>query len=225
MHQFIRLESDTESRAINLLTVSVLRFSICKTPRRVIVDRQIEKASRRLRGTVLDLGSAESPYAPIMGRRVSVDIRPFPGVNVLADVNNLPFRDSSVSSVLCTELLEHVPRPERVVSEIYRVLTPGGSLLLTVPFLYPLHRDPADFHRFTEDGLRVLLQDFRALRIQPQGKFFTLLGLMIHVEAETYRLPLPLKLCVWLGAHAVSFFDRFIPDTGWTSGYLALCKK
>lgn len=202
-----------------------MRFSICKTPRRVILDRQIEKASKWLKGIVLDLGSAESPYAFLTGRRLSVDIRPFPDVKILADANSLPFKDSSFPSVLCTELLEHILRPEKVVSEIHRVLSPGGVLVLTVPFLYPLHRDPKDFHRFTEDGVRAMLQDFKVLRVIPQGRAFTLLGLLVHVEAETYRLPLPLKLCVWLIAHVISFFDTFIPYTGWTSGYLAVCKK
>jgi len=202
-----------------------LRFSVCKTPRRVILDRQIEEASKWFKGTVLDLGSAESPYAPLVGRRISMDIRRFPGVGILGDAGNLPFRDSCLSGVLCTELLEHVLRPDRVVSEIHRVLRPGGVLVVTVPFLYPFHRDPVDFHRFTEDGLRALLHDFDVLRILPQGKIFTLLGLMVHVEAETYRLPLLLKLCVWLMAHVISFFDAFMADTGWTSGYLAICRK
>jgi len=202
-----------------------LRFSVCKTPRRVILDRQIEEASRQLKGTVLDLGSADSPYASLTGRRLPVDIRPFPGVKVLADAGNLPFKDSSLSSVLCTELLEHVLEPERVVSELHRILLPGGILILTAPFLYPIHRDPVDFHRFTEDGLRAMLQDFQVLSIIPQGKMFTVLGLMVHVEAETYRLPLPLKLCVWLMAHIIAFFDTFIPQTGWTTGYLVICKR
>ena len=202
-----------------------MRFSVCKTPRRVILDRQIEDTSKWFRGTVLDLGSAESPYASLIGRRLSVDIRPFPGIKILADAGNLPFKDSSFSSVLCTELLEHILRPGKVVSEIHRILRPGGILIVTVPFLYPLHRDPRDFHRFTEDGLRALLHDFWILKVLPQGRIFTLLGLMVHVEAETYRLPLPLKLCVWLIAHVISFFDVFMLDTGWTSGYLAVCRK
>ncbi len=202
-----------------------MRFSVCKTPRRVILDRQIEEVSRHLKGTILDLGSAESPYSSLTGRRLPVDIRPFPGVEILADGGSLPLKDSSVSNVLCTELLEHVLRPEKVIAEIHRVLDHGGILILTVPFLYPLHRDPVDFHRFTEDGLRATLRDFEVLNVLPQGKTFTVVGLMVHVEAETYRLPLPLKLCVWLMAHVISFFDTFIPQTGWTTGYLALCRK
>jgi len=205
--------------------VPVLRFSVCKTPRRVILDIQIEEASKQFKGTVLDLGSAESPYTPLMGRRLTVDIRPFPGVKILADASRLPFRDSSFPGVLCTELLEHVMKPEEVIFEIRRILSTRGILIVTVPFLYPLHRDPEDFHRFTEDGLRALLQDFQVLVVLPQGRAFTLLGLMVHIDAETYRLPLPLKLCVWLLAHVISFFDAFIPDTGWTSGYLAVCRK
>lgn len=52
---------------------------------------------------------------------------------VSADAETLPFRAGSVDKVLCTEVLEHVLRPEAVLQEILRVLRPGGIAIVSVP--------------------------------------------------------------------------------------------
>ncbi len=51
-------------------------------------------------------------------------------------------------------MIEHIPEPDKSLAELYRVLKPGGSLVLQVPFQYPLHDEPLDFHRWTCHGLR-----------------------------------------------------------------------
>lgn len=52
---------------------------------------------------------------------------------VEGDVEDMPFADASFSTVVCTEVLEHVPHPERALAEIRRVLKPGGVLIGSVP--------------------------------------------------------------------------------------------
>ena len=56
----------------------------------------------------------------------------------------------------CDAVLEHVRNPALVMSEIRRVLAPGGYAHLVVPFCHPFHEYPRDFRRFTRDGLREL---------------------------------------------------------------------
>ena len=51
------------------------------------------------------------------------------------------------------DVLEHIPQPGRSLAELNRVLKPGGSLTIQVPFLYPVHDAPLDFHRWTRHGL------------------------------------------------------------------------
>ena len=48
----------------------------------------------------------------------------------------------------------HLPDPERCLVELHRVIKPAGSLTIQVPFIYPLHDAPLDFHRWTRYGLR-----------------------------------------------------------------------
>lgn len=87
---------------------------------------------------------------------VNLDLRLAPGVDVAADVEQLPFRDAVFQRVECDAVLEHVRRPERAMREIERVLAPGGHVRLVAPFCHPLHEYPKDYHRFTPDGLKLL---------------------------------------------------------------------
>lgn len=74
--------------------------------------------------------------------------------DVFADGASLPFGEGTFDTVLLLEVLEHVSLPERVLAEIGRVLAPGGVLLLSMPFLYPLHDAPHDYQRLTAYGLQ-----------------------------------------------------------------------
>jgi SAM-dependent methyltransferase len=67
--------------------------------------------------------------------------------------NEIPLAESSVDCAMATEVLEHTPNPESVLREIQRVLTPGGLLFFTVPFLWPLHDVPFDEYRYTPYAL------------------------------------------------------------------------
>ena len=55
----------------------------------------------------------------------------------VSDINNMPFKDGSYDSVICSEVLEHVPAPEESIKELIRVLKPGGVLALSVPRFLP----------------------------------------------------------------------------------------
>jgi len=109
----------------------------------VIVSRHI-----RLKGeTVLELGCAtgETCYAAsqegarIVGCDLSLDAiqvaqRRYPGLDFqVASTEHLPFATASFDAVLAFELIEHVSSPSAFVREVYRVLRPGGMLVLTTP--------------------------------------------------------------------------------------------
>ena len=86
--------------------------------------------------------------------------------DVIADIQDLGcFPDASFDVVFLMEVLEHVAAPDAALSEIHRVLAPGGRLVLSTPFLLEVHEAPHDYYRFTEYGLRHLLRGFEAIRV------------------------------------------------------------
>ncbi|MCK5131411.1 MAG: class I SAM-dependent methyltransferase [Candidatus Sabulitectum sp.] len=68
----------------------------------------------------------------------------------------LPFKDGEYDTVILSDVLEHMPRPELLMKEISRVMSPDGILLMNVPFYYWIHEEPHDFYRYTEFALRYL---------------------------------------------------------------------
>ena len=102
----------------------------------------------------MDIGSGESSWG---SRVLHLDAAPTPSVELLADAQGLPLRDSGFDGAIANALLEHVREPRAVVAEIERVLKPGGRVFAAIPFLQPFHhahgtRD--DYTRTTLDGLR-----------------------------------------------------------------------
>ena len=92
---------------------------------------------------------------------INLDLLHAPGVDVVADVEQLPFPDNLFQRIECDAVLEHVRHPERAMREIERVLAPGGRVHVVVPFCHPLHEHPKDYHRFTPDALRLLAGGLR----------------------------------------------------------------
>src|SRR5215831_5612131 len=90
---------------------------------------------------------------------VNLDLFAQAGVDVQANAERLPFGDGLFTRVECDAVLEHVEDPERVMSEIVRVLAPGGYAHLVTPFCHPFHEYPRDYRRFTLDGLRELTRN------------------------------------------------------------------
>ncbi len=122
-------------------------------------------ASRALDGCpqgalVLDVGSGTRRLRADV---VNLDIDAFENVDVVANATRIPFLDETFDLVISEAVLEHVPDPRGVVSEMIRVLQPGGQLYVDVPFLQGFHADPHDYQRYTLPGLDVLLEGFEPL--------------------------------------------------------------
>lgn len=74
------------------------------------------------------------------------------------DFSHLPFADGEFNVIFCVHALEHAPDSRGAVSELARVLKPGGRLWLTAPFFYMEHEPPNDYSRFTQFGLRPIVE-------------------------------------------------------------------
>ena len=89
-----------------------------------------------------------------------------------ADLNRpLPFAEASFDTVLLTDVLEHIARPEQLIAESARVLRPGGKVIVTVPFFYWIHEEPHDYYRYTEHALARFCDEagLDVLSLEPYG--------------------------------------------------------
>ena len=147
--------------------------------------RVIETEGPKLLGRLLDVGCGKKPYKELIrnvetyiGLDVPTTMHGTSKLDVIGTAIALPFREDTFDSILCTEVLEHLPEPLVALEEMHRVSKPGGILLLTVPLSEQLHEEPYDFYRFTKYGLEYLLgkTGWQILKIYERGGGWLELG-------------------------------------------------
>jgi SAM-dependent methyltransferase len=118
---------------------------------------------------VLDYGCGGSPYRSLFPnadykRADCVDV---PGLDyVFGDDEKIAAADGSFDLVLSTQVLEHVRHPQWYLREAYRLLKPGGSIVLSTHGLFEEHGAPVDYRRWTLEGLFCELEDAGFSRAQ-----------------------------------------------------------
>ncbi len=105
--------------------------------------------------SVLDFGCGGSPYRELFsGQYDRADIEDNPNRDItLEDASSLPINIGSYDAVLSTQVLEHVPEPDKYLRECNRALRNGGNLILTTHGMFHDHPCPTDFWRWTGSGL------------------------------------------------------------------------
>lgn len=149
--------------------------------------KAIQRAKKYTSGDLIDIGCGTMPYKkellPLLKSYTGVDhpkiARLYLGnqkPDVLADARALPFKDDSFDSALLLQVLEYIDDPQKVLSEISRILRRNGILILSVPFLYPIHDPPFDQARYTMFFLKKLLKDssMRVLVFESNGGILAL---------------------------------------------------
>jgi SAM-dependent methyltransferase len=169
-----------------------LRSFIAEVPivRRPHIDF-LRRAASTLRSehTILDVGSGLAPYRELFSHTSYVTCdwdqsiySPEVPPDIVSSADNIPVEDQSFDAVLCTEVLEHVPAPWEVLNEFHRIIRPGGAVWITVPFAWPLHEQPHDYYRYTQFGLRYLLEKagFSQVDVKPLSDAFLTLSQLVH---------------------------------------------
>lgn len=123
---------------------------------------------------VLDIGAGAGCFKDLLEPFIqhAIDFQPYPDIDVLTDLNlPLPIRTDYFDVVLLSNVLEHIPEPERLLREIYRILKPGGKLIMVTPFIIKIHQAPYDFLRYTNHMYHYLFRKsgFGQYTIEPIG--------------------------------------------------------
>ena len=127
--------------------------------------RNISQLSGYLHGRLLDFGCGSKPYRSLfdvtayIGTDIEVSGHDHRNedIDVYYDGTTLPFDNASFDSIFSSEVFEHIFNLPQILDELYRVLKPGGHMLITVPFVWDEHEIPYDFARYTSFGIRHIL--------------------------------------------------------------------
>lgn len=196
------------------------------------------------KGDFLDLGCGNKPYEvwyqPRSATQTGCDIIQSDKhrVDVICPANQLAFPDNTFDTVLSTQVLEHVYHQREVVQEAYRVIRPGGHLLLTVPFCWELHEEPYDFFRVTKYGLQKMFEDagFSIVYIRANGgKWATTFQMMLNTIYSSFKYRTFRSRFVkffflnfgitWLINQLAVWMDKRYFDDIWTLNYIVVAQK
>jgi len=160
--------------------------------------------------TVLNIGSGGG-YEELVRRIAaergfsvqSCDIDPDRNPDIVDDICASSLPSDSVDVLVMADVLEHVQQPFDAAREIGRILKPGGTALLVVPFFYPIHDRPHDYFRFTEYGLRLLFSRLEIIDLERRGNWLEALLLgaarISHEPGRSGRLAIiVVPLCALL---------------------------
>jgi SAM-dependent methyltransferase len=120
---------------------------------RIVMERSIQEELARLPLSTLDaleVSGDNRGHLPFRTYRSTS----YPEFDLCADL--VP--DPRADVVFCEQVLEHLPNPWRAAANLRELVRPGGLAIVSVPFLIRIHREPGDYWRFSEDGLRTLLE-------------------------------------------------------------------
>ena len=147
------------------------------------LEWELEQVRKYFSGRVLNAGCGNRDITAIMtsygaSEVVNYDIESTIPAAILGSLVETPFETDSFDGIICNAVLEHVPEIDRVMSELARVLKPGGYFVAGVPYLQPYHLNPTDFRRYTRDGLEEVgrLHGLRTVEVLPVHTIAQTLG-------------------------------------------------
>lgn len=189
--------------------LSPFLFSLITSPVHITrhnLFKFIKKYASNIKGSILDFGCGSKPYEHLFLQRESYtgveikvsgpnhEVEKF-GINSKVDYfydgKTLPFKDSSFDAVVSFEVFEHIFNIDEVVKEIFRVLKPGGTLLISVPFAWNEHEVPYDFARYTSYGISHILKKskFNIIELKKTTTYFLTVAQMFIAYLHQHVLP------------------------------------
>jgi SAM-dependent methyltransferase len=161
-------------------------------PQWLLGTHRLNPSIGKLRGIVLDVGCADRWIKPHLSNEatyIGLDYPPTGSTlysaspDVFADAAHLPFATASIDAIVCLEVLEHTRDHRAALHEFFRTLKPKSVLVLSIPFMYPIHDAPHDYQRLTEHGLRrdIAEAGFEILALKKNGHSIRTAGLLFNL--------------------------------------------
>lgn len=146
----------------------------------IIASHYDSHIPRYVSGKLIDLGCGRVPLYEAYKRHVDdnicVDWKNTFHRNEFVDyecnlAEHLPFGEEEFDTIILSDVLEHIERPEQLWQEMARILRPGGKILMNVPFFYWLHEEPYDYYRYTSFVLKRFAENagFEIIHLEATG--------------------------------------------------------
>ena len=182
----------------------------------------------------LNIGAGKSNLDP---RILNLEIEDGEGIDIVGSVENIPCPNEHFDFVITQEVLEHVESPFTAIKEIKRILKPNGIAYIQLPFVIGFHPCPADYWRFTHEGIFALAQSAELevletkISVGPAVGFYRIsveffaiifsfninsIYMFFKILFSFYFYPIK-----WLDP----FFKRFKQANRIAGGYFIICKK
>jgi SAM-dependent methyltransferase len=125
----------------------------------------------------------------------------------VADATHLPFTDNTFDKIVCSEVLEHLPDYQTVLTEIRRVLKPDGLLAVSVPRAWPekiCWRLSSAYHQVAGGHVRIFNARYLRREIETQEFQF-----LTHHWAHALHSPFWWLKCLWWNTQEQSRLIRW----------------
>jgi SAM-dependent methyltransferase len=196
-----------------------------------LIDTAIKKIDDTKNYTVVDIGCGEKPfYNKFKGdfKYIGIDFSSHSSADIVCDIKNeIPVEKNTADFIILSEVLEHLPNPFSIISEIERILKPEGILFISTPFAFPIHARPHDYFRFTEN-FYIDLQNQYSFTLVDLGKSNTIFSTPIVIFANIIQ-PLPYvpyfaKQFLWLLMNitvlVIDYMTKIFSNTKRNTGFL-----
>ncbi len=193
----------------------------------LMLEASLKRCGSYVTGVTLDVGCGRKPYE----KTFFAGAQKYVGMDYLTDrstpdvvgsATDIPLADASFDSVVSTEVLEHVPDPLKALREMYRVLKPGGHLVLSTPMYWPRHEVPYDYFRYPYDGLLHLVKEsgFELIELYNRGRSYAFVGQVIQ-----HTQPIAAAPVNWLINRFFLWCDRRLKHDVHTLGWTLVARR
>ena len=179
---------------------------------------------------VLDAGAGTQPYRDLFAHATyeSCDFeavaKAYAPSTYVCDLRAIPVADGRFDRIILNQVLEHLPDPAAVLTELNRVMKPGAKIICTCPLFYEEHEQPYDFYRYTQFGLRHLFATtgFTVETLDWMEGYFGTVGYQFSTMARHLprRSPAGLttaqRLLVWPVVRALAALSNRLARMFWT---------
>lgn len=194
---------------------------------KIMMEGGLKQCGAYVKGVTLDVGCGRKPYE----KNFFAGAEKYVGMDYLTDrstpdvigsATDIPLADTSFDTVVSTEVLEHVPDPLKALREMYRVLKPGGYLILSTPMYWPRHEVPYDYFRYPYDGLLHLIKEsgFELVELFNRGRSYAFIG-----QAIQSTQPVTARPVKWLINRFFLWCDMHLKHDIHTLGWAFVARK